>query len=987
MWYAVGPRPASRKRMPLPCTVHHRHRRRCNRPKVQQKDHLAVKLESREDWRTTRRDWWQQDRLHRERRAGKPILEFSKRKTPKAYYEEETKKTTEGPPRGGMKERPTRTDHMVTDGRISVEEKIPRKCGCGWGKTTTLRELHIHMGKKKCGGGSLMQTCTAPVRAGQTNGIQGRVDNHSANGPNVAEAEQEERKEEEERDVDEPQEVNSIAPLRTESSQRARNLKNPLRRNKIKWPKANKVEEWRKLDELLSGLLQKALRGSVVAKLKKSIRRQRKRKEKERSSFFRNPFRYARGLLEEKTSGILDVSKEELQEYIRTQYSDPVRKKNLDSPGYVPRPSEPSVLFDVSPPKFSEVRQVIQRVRSASAPGPTGIPYKLYKSCPGVLKLPWTLMRITWTKQTIPSEWQRAVVVYIPKQQDAKTIEQFRSIAPLNVEGKMFFSVMARRMTNYITENNYIDTSCQKAGIPGFPGCVELASMIWEQIQTTKREKKDLHVIWLDLANAYGSVPHLLIAYGLEFFYIPDNIRTMIMNYFQDMHMCFALKKVTTGWQQLEVEIAMGCSISPILFVAAFEVILIGARQVVGGVRLPAGQRLPPLRSYMDDITCLLRTAPCTSRLLKRLDELITWASMKFKPQQSRSLSLRKGERNDRVTFTISGEDIPRIVDQPIRSLGRLYISGLSDKDMGKIILRQLSEGLSKIDTSQLPGNFKVWCYHSTLHPRVMWPLKLCEVTSSAVSRMEAKANSFIRKWLGLPRCFSAAGLYGWNSLQLPLKSITSGHIQEKARLVMELRDSSDRAVPDVNARVETGRKWRLRRRCRRWWEDCNTNKLWAWSRQGGQASDGASLPFYGPKQARRRGRTLLLQRSPGLSRRSSEWGLWHRGSRGGGQLGRVSRTEQSAGQSSGNCHRLGSVSSLRQHTTLSRALKTSINSLGQSNPATSVGPSMPHSSMSCRAAKQHWQRVGSDGGMTTCSGNWQRCWRKVDRRQTTRVQ
>ncbi|KAJ8398944.1 hypothetical protein AAFF_G00416110 [Aldrovandia affinis] len=127
---------------------------------------------------------------------------------------------------------------------------------------------------------------------------------------------------------------------------------------------------------------------------------------------------------------------------------------------------------------------------------------------------------------------------------------------------------------------------------------------------------------------------------------------------------------------------------------------------------------------------------------------------MNFKPQKSRSLSLRKGERNDRVTFTICGEDIPRIVDQPIRSLGRLYTSRLSDKDMGKTILQQLSEGLSKIDSSQLPGKHKVWCYHFTLYPRVMWPLKLCEVTSSAVSRMEAKANSFIRKWLGLPRCW-----------------------------------------------------------------------------------------------------------------------------------------------------------------------------------------------------------------------------------------
>ncbi len=163
------------------------------------------------------------------------------------------------------------------------------------------------------------------------------------------------------------------------------------------------------------------------------------------------------------------------------------------------------------------------------------------------------------------------------------------------------------------------------------------------------------------------------------------------------------------------------------------------------------------------------------------------------------------------LTLNLPLKQCKYIIGQPIRSLGRLYTSGLSDKDMGKIILRQLSEGLSKIDASQLPGKYKVWCYHFTLYPRVMWPLKLCEVTSSAVSRMEAKANCFIRKWLGLPWCFSAAGLYGWNSLQLPLKSITLGYKQEKARLVMELRDSSDRAEADVNSRVETGRKWRAK--------------------------------------------------------------------------------------------------------------------------------------------------------------------------------
>lgn len=80
---------------------------------------------------------------------------------------------------------------------------------------------------------------------------------------------------------------------------------------------------------------------------------------------------------------------------------------------------------------------------------------------------------MAWKKNVIPSEWQRTVTVLIPKEQNSSTLGRFRSIALLNVKGKIFFSIMARRMTSYVTSNEYTDTSCQKAGVPGFPGCVE----------------------------------------------------------------------------------------------------------------------------------------------------------------------------------------------------------------------------------------------------------------------------------------------------------------------------------------------------------------------------------------------------------------------------------------------------------------------------------------------------------------------------------
>lgn len=59
--------------------------------------------------------------------------------------------------------------------------------------------------------------------------------------------------------------------------------------------------------------------------------------------------------------------------------------------------------------------------------------------------------------------------VHTKRKDNSCTISQSRSIALLNVEGKIFFSVLAKRLTNFLMENEYMDTSCQKAGIPGFP--------------------------------------------------------------------------------------------------------------------------------------------------------------------------------------------------------------------------------------------------------------------------------------------------------------------------------------------------------------------------------------------------------------------------------------------------------------------------------------------------------------------------------------
>lgn len=126
--------------------------------------------------------------------------------------------------------------------------------------------------------------------------------------------------------------------------------------------------------------------------------------------------------------------------------------------------------------------------------------------------------------------------------------------------------------------NKYINRVVQKGGMPGIPGCVEHDSMIWEAIQKTKEEKGNLQVIWLELANTYGSVSHQLLWQALKTFHIPSGITVMLKEYFSGFSLCFSTMMFRTEWIDLQVGVAMGCTISLIQFIMAMQVILDGER-------------------------------------------------------------------------------------------------------------------------------------------------------------------------------------------------------------------------------------------------------------------------------------------------------------------------------------------------------------------------------------------------------------------------
>ena len=85
---------------------------------------------------------------------------------------------------------------------------------------------------------------------------------------------------------------------------------------------------------------------------------------------------------------------------------------------------------------------------------------------------------------------------FVPKEESSAEIRQSRTILLLNVEGKNFFVILLRRMTSYVVDNGNVDTSVQKGGMPGFPGCLEHTSFISQLIKEEKETKGEHTVVW-----------------------------------------------------------------------------------------------------------------------------------------------------------------------------------------------------------------------------------------------------------------------------------------------------------------------------------------------------------------------------------------------------------------------------------------------------------------------------------------------------------
>ena len=231
-------------------------------------------------------------------------------------------------------------------------------------------------------------------------------------------------------------------------------------------------------------------------------------------------------------------------------------------------------LFDGSAITPSLVKSTLRQCSMKSTPGSDGITYFHLNHLPSSHHFMATLFNKLLGKGSAPACWGLAHVKLIYKVSDASDPANFRPIALTAVVGKVVHKIISSRLEKYLWENNAVNTSIQKGFITSLPGVYEHIYSLSAILQDATSTKKPSMITFLDLKNAFGSVPHQLLFDMLRAIKVSSTLLSYVKSFYSQL---FAIV-TTKNWKTLPIPVHggvfQGDTMSPIMFLLAFNPLL-----------------------------------------------------------------------------------------------------------------------------------------------------------------------------------------------------------------------------------------------------------------------------------------------------------------------------------------------------------------------------------------------------------------------------
>ena len=453
------------------------------------------------------------------------------------------------------------------------------------------------------------------------------------------------------------------------------------------------------------------------------------------------------------------------EKYFRTVYH--AEPRHFQQPSWLPDAPQPQHPFHESLFTLNELDRIIKKTRASSSPSPLDqMTYLVFKRCPSLATALLDLFNMCWSLQMVPPHWRMGVIHLIPKGAATEAPHlpsSFRPIALTSCVGKLFTSLLKDRWLKFMVENNFLDTSVQKAFLPGIPGCLEQYQKLMTIIGDAHHKHRSLTVCWLDLANAYGSVHHQLIVYCLQHYHAPNIFLNTVSNIYSDLNAIITSQRWSTQTVPLKTGVFQGDPLSVIIFNTVMSTLVDSLRVHQHlGYTLSRSHVTTNVLLYADD-TCLIADGPAScQRLLLQVERWLKWSGMSVKIPKCFAISIQASTAK-RVNPHLQLQDkpIPPVKKGSIKFLGGPVSVPSTTSQHRQQLEEKLGRLLKRVDDTSVTRKQKLLLYKAGVCPRLLWDLAITDLPITWVnSSLEAMATKCLKKWSGLSRSANTARLY-----------------------------------------------------------------------------------------------------------------------------------------------------------------------------------------------------------------------------------
>ncbi|XP_023232440.1 uncharacterized protein LOC111632276 [Centruroides sculpturatus] len=436
-----------------------------------------------------------------------------------------------------------------------------------------------------------------------------------------------------------------------------------------------------------------------------------------------------------------------VQQHFTTIYANTLHSCG-SYPSFLPtahKPTDDNPLVAAFSP--AEVSTRLQRSHN-TAPGPDGLRYHHWlRTYPKGIIL-CSAFNAALRLLHIPSNWRHSNTILIHKRGDQHQIDNWRPIALSNTFGKTFSACLASRFLSWCTTNN-IFSGAQK-GFLRHEGCFDHSFLLQAIIQIARRTRSNCHIAWLDLANAFGSVPHDTILACLHWCGLhPDSVN-VIRELLKDNFTSIRAHDGLTESIPINSGVRQGCPLSPLLFNVVVETAIRSITELHHGYKLH-GEEINIL-AYADDLVLISSTPDGLQQQLDRLTDWAKWAGLNFKPGKCATLSVL-GEKHTSSddTFTLDGQQLPNLQrDESYTYLG--IPTGFSNKHTNDSVISNLIEDISKLDRAKLAPWQKFDALNTILLPKLTFHLLLGTNPKKRLYDFDRHIKKCAKRWLNLPQ-------------------------------------------------------------------------------------------------------------------------------------------------------------------------------------------------------------------------------------------